>query len=51
MFIPKYFRVTDFEEIREFIQRNSFGTIITIENGKPIATHIPMDLYKQGDDY
>ncbi|MDQ0159554.1 FMN-binding negative transcriptional regulator [Alkalibacillus salilacus] len=51
MFIPKHFKVTDFEDIREFIQRNSFGTIITTEEGKPIATHVPLELYKQGDDY
>ncbi|SOC25140.1 PaiB family negative transcriptional regulator [Ureibacillus xyleni] len=50
MFIPKYFQVTDFDEISEFIRMNSFGTIVTTENGKPIATHIPMDLIKNGDD-
>ena len=51
MFIPKYFKVTDLDEIREFIRMNSFGTIVTTDNGKPIATHTPMDLVKQGDDY
>ena len=51
MYIPKYFKVTDLNEIKEFIRMNSFGTIVTTENGRPIATHIPMDLVKQGDDY
>ncbi|MEW9577361.1 FMN-binding negative transcriptional regulator [Bacillus toyonensis] len=51
MYIPKYFKVTDIDEIREFIQMNSFGTIVTTKQGKPIATHIPLELNKQGDDY
>lgn len=51
MYIPKHFKVTDFDEIRDFIQRNSFGTIVTTKQGKPIATHLPLELHKQGDDY
>jgi transcriptional regulator len=51
MYIPKHFKVTDFDEIREFIQRNSFGTIVTTKQGKPIATHLPLELHKLGDDY
>ncbi|PAV30876.1 protease [Virgibacillus profundi] len=51
MYIPKHFKVTDFDEIREFIQKYSFGTIVSTEQGKPIATHLPLELHKQGDDY
>jgi transcriptional regulator len=51
MYIPKYFKVTNFEEIREFIQMNSFGTLITTKKGKPIATHLPLQLINKGDDY
>ncbi|MCA4157705.1 FMN-binding negative transcriptional regulator [Priestia megaterium] len=52
MFIPKYFKVTAVEEIEDFIQHNSFGTIVTTKNGKPIATHIPLILEKdEKDDY
>ncbi|MEN2768239.1 FMN-binding negative transcriptional regulator [Ornithinibacillus xuwenensis] len=51
MYIPKHFNVNDFKEIREFIIRHSFGTIVTIENGKPIASHLPLELHQQGDDY
>lgn len=51
MYIPKDFKVTDFDEIREFIQGNSFGTIVTTKQGKPIATHLPLELHQQGDDY
>ncbi|MBY0121645.1 FMN-binding negative transcriptional regulator [Bacillus sp. S/N-304-OC-R1] len=50
MYIPKYFKVTNIDEIRDFVQKNSFGTIVTTEQGKPIATHLPLGLKKQGDD-
>ena len=34
-----------------FVQKNSFGTIVTTEQGKPIATHLPLQLIKEGDNY
>ncbi|MFB5087711.1 FMN-binding negative transcriptional regulator [Psychrobacillus sp. PGGUH221] len=51
MYIPKYFKVTNIDEIKEFVQMNSFGTIVTTKQGKPIATHLPLELHKNGDDY
>lgn len=51
MYIPKHYKVTDIDEIKEFIQNNSFGTIVTTQQGKPIATHLPLELHQQGDDY
>lgn len=51
MFIPNHFKITDFEEIKEFIHENSFGTIVTTKAGKPIATHLPLELHKQKGDY
>lgn len=51
MYTPKYFKVTDFEEIREFVQMNSFGTLVTTKKGKPIATHLPLQLVKEEDTY
>lgn len=33
MYIPKYFKVSDFDEIREFVQQNSFGTLIITIDG------------------
>ncbi|MFF2874966.1 FMN-binding negative transcriptional regulator [Gottfriedia sp. NPDC057991] len=51
MYIPKYYKVTNPEEIWEFVQKNSFGTIITTKQGKPIATHLPLALSKKGEDY
>ncbi|MDI2586211.1 FMN-binding negative transcriptional regulator [Psychrobacillus sp. NEAU-3TGS] len=47
MYIPKYFKVTNVDEIREFIQHNSFGTLVTTKNGRPIATHLPLQLLQE----
>lgn len=41
MYIPTINHLTDLSEILEFIQRFSFGTIITSVEGKPIATPLP----------
>jgi transcriptional regulator len=51
MYIPKYFQVTNINEVIEFIEGNSFATIVTIKKGKPIASHLPLGLHKQGEDY
>ncbi|MEC1751701.1 FMN-binding negative transcriptional regulator [Bacillus mojavensis] len=51
MYIPKYYRVTNVDDIWDFVQNNSFGTIVTTAQGKPIATHLPLQLMKEGDTY
>jgi len=51
VYVPKYYKVSDLEEIKEFIQHNSFATIVSIRKGKPIAAHIPVLLKKIEDDY
>ncbi|MGM7635042.1 FMN-binding negative transcriptional regulator [Bacillus sp. Hm123] len=51
MYIPKYFKVTSIHEIEEFIQKYSFGTLVTTKQGRPIATHLPFGLTKKGEDY
>lgn len=51
MYIPKLYKITDIEEIREFVQRHSFGTLVTTRKGRPIATHLPLQLIQEGDDH
>ena len=51
MYIPRYFKVTNVDEVWEFVQENSFGTMVTTKQGKPIATHLPLQLVKEGDTY
>lgn len=50
MYVPKMFKVTDLEEIHAFIQANSFATLVTVENSRPIATHLPLEWRKQGNE-
>ncbi|MEC1685014.1 FMN-binding negative transcriptional regulator [Bacillus mojavensis] len=51
MYIPKYYKVTNINEIWDFVKENSFGTIVTTKKGKPIATHLPLQLVQEGDTY
>jgi transcriptional regulator len=51
MYTPKYFKVGNVDEVREFVQQNSFGTLVTLKKGKPLATHLPMQLIKEEDAY
>ncbi len=51
MYIPKYYKVTNADDIWDFVQNNSFGTIVTKAQGKPIATHLPLQFMKEGDTY
>lgn len=51
MYIPKHFKITNVDEIWDFVQNNAFGTIVTTEQGKPVATHLPLELHNQGEDY
>jgi transcriptional regulator len=50
MYIPKNNLQTDQKQIIEFIQRFSFGTIITIKDNLPIATHLPFLVSQNGKE-
>jgi transcriptional regulator len=41
MYIPKYFEVTDKDEIFAFVEANAFGQLISNVNGKLFSTHLP----------
>lgn len=49
MYVPKYYKITDMDEIMEFVHANSFGTVVTTKQGKPIAAHLPLQVSKTGD--
>ena len=51
MYVPKQFEVSSIDEIWGFIQENSFGTIVTTVQGKPVATHLPLQIMKEKDNY
>ncbi|HEX8564961.1 MAG TPA: FMN-binding negative transcriptional regulator [Pyrinomonadaceae bacterium] len=42
MYIPTRFLETDRETILNFVEQNSFATLISFDGEKPIATHIPL---------
>lgn len=44
MYIPNAYKNENPEEIRKFIKENSFGILINLVDGKPWATHIPLEL-------
>jgi len=43
MYTPKLFRNDNTEEIKEFIQQNSFGILVSQHSGRIVATHIPFE--------
>lgn len=51
MYIPKKYNITDVNEIIDFVETNSFATIVTMKDNKPIATHLPLRLSKKEDTY
>ena len=42
MYIPPHFRVDDPETLAAFMLANSFGSLVTVINGEPFATHLPL---------
>jgi transcriptional regulator len=52
MYIPKRYEENDAEKVRAFIRENSFAILVSVLDGLPVATHIPLLLEKddQGRD-
>lgn len=44
MFTPAHYQNDDINEIKDFLRSNSFGILINQVDGKPWATHIPLEL-------
>ncbi|QTD41938.1 FMN-binding negative transcriptional regulator [Sporosarcina sp. Te-1] len=51
MYTPKYYKVTDMEEIKDFISKNSFAIFVSTRDGRSIATHLPILFQQEGEDY
>lgn len=51
MYIPKHFKVEDTEEIKSFINQHDFATIVTVQDGRPVATHTPMMLNEKNGEW
>ncbi len=52
MYIPRRYEEKDKEKVFAFIRENSFGILISVKDGLPMGTHIPLLLGKNatGDD-
>jgi transcriptional regulator len=42
MYVPEAFRVDRPEALRDFMRRHSFATLVTVVDGAPFATHLPL---------
>lgn len=49
MYIPRRYEETDKEKIQAFIRENSFAILVSIHEGRSIATHIPLQLETDAD--
>jgi transcriptional regulator len=49
MYIPRRYEEKDPEKIHAFIRANSFAVLISVQEGRPIGTHIPLLLEKDGE--
>ena len=43
-----YFTEPDEEKVFEFMQKNPFAIITGIHNNFPVATHVPLEIKKEG---
>ncbi len=52
MYIPHHYKNENIEEVKGFLAQNSFGILVNQVDGKPWATHIPLELGldDQGND-
>jgi transcriptional regulator len=46
MYIPKRYEEKDAEKVHAFIRENSFAILVSVLDGLPVATHIPLLLEK-----
>ncbi len=44
MYIPPHYKNENLDEVKDFISQNSFGILVNQVEGKPWATHIPLEL-------
>ena len=49
MYIPNAFRKDDLEQLVAFMRANSFATLVSVLDGAPFASHIPLLVRRQED--
>lgn len=49
MYIPHYYKNENLTEVKDFLLHNSFGILVNQVDGKPWASHIPLELDKNNE--
>ncbi|UCH27559.1 MAG: FMN-binding negative transcriptional regulator [Trueperaceae bacterium] len=49
MYIPNLFRETDTDSLVAFMHQHSFATVVSIQDGAPVATHLPLTVHRHTD--
>ena len=49
MYIPEYYKNENRPEIEAFLKANAFGILVNVIDGKPWATHVPLELVECPD--
>ncbi len=49
MYIPAIYKNENLSDVRAFLAANSFGILVSQSEGKPWATHIPMEIAQNSD--
>ena len=49
MYIPKLYREENRETILEFLQQNDFATVVSYDGERPVASHLLVEVFEDGD--
>lgn len=49
MYVPPHFRIDDPAMLASFMRRNAFATLVTVQDGAPFATHLPLLVDGEGE--
>lgn len=49
MYVPHRYEEKDKDTLRAFIRENSFAILVSVRDGRPLATHIPLLLEKDAE--
>lgn len=50
MYIPKYYQMENYTEIKKFMIAHPFITLVTMSGDKPIATHVPVTVEEREEE-
>ena len=52
MYIPRRYQEHDREKILSFMKENSFAIVVSVQDGQPVASHVPLAIEKdtEGND-